>query len=344
MGVCVWVGGREGGRKRKGVDTIYHPTYMTTWLLSMAVSGTELVSPWHNIIYIQIKLYIFPLSFRNTIDRSNLKIHPHAHYNTPRTVSALHKANNIYIDTGEGGESGDEDTPKRYQITKNNNNINTTTTTTTTNKKSIIKPGGLGSSGRGSSSVEFDDDDEHIYEYDPSPIYEDTELEASGGDTNGSIYENTDFHGQKNMTSPQKSVDKSASINTSPSLQLASPPPPLSSSSSPLKKHPIAVKTKSVPSNSKQPNKGRPWSSHTPDDYEDPDALLEEEAIDYMTMDGSDHNTYIDPGDLRRINGGVSSATSATATAPTSSSSTSLSEPAPSIPGPSESKYNGVIK
>ena len=215
-----------------------------------------------------------------------------ARYDIPRTTvpTTHHEANNLYVGSNEG--ESDEDTPKCYQVAKNTNKV-----------KSIIKQKGasprvamMGSST--SSSVDFAEDD-HIYEMEPS-LEDETE-------TKSSIYENTEFSSKVCLT-------RKASLPTS--LQVSSPPPPPATSPS---HHSRAGRTKSTPLSPEhvssggrpQPGKGKPLR-HTPDDYEDPDRILDmleneklvEEVDDYVDMESNVHNTYIDPEDLRRGSSG----------------------------------------
>lgn len=226
------------------------------------------------------------------------------HYDKPRTLT-----NNIYIDTAEG--ESDEDIPKCYQVENNNNKT-----------KPIIKrqqqqqqkrpeakrPGFVKT-----SSVEFDD--EHIYEMEPTPDFD------TSDDADSSVYENTEFSGEFTLINKESLNRKFSS-------------PALLQNSGPMAKHKLAKRAQSTSSPSHPAAKGERPHRHTPDDYEDPDAVLKDlDQEDYMEMsmgDNSMHNTYIDPEDLKRI----SSSSSATAS---SGSFTSSKRPdsTSSVPGQS---------
>lgn len=217
-------------------------------------------------------------------------------YQKPRST----KNNNIYVDSTEG--ESDEDTPKCYQVA-NSNGV----------RKPATKAKSLGNTKV--SSVEFSEDD-HIYEMEPDPLYEDTE---ENGIDDGSIYENTEFPSQESLIRKM----------SSPAVMPSNKPPQLN----------LATRAHSL-SEVQQAKQGKPHRAkpqrHSPDDYEDPDAMLDNidaaENLDYVDMDsGSIHNTYIDPEDLRR----VSTCSSATAS---SGSFTSNKRPdsTSSVPGASE--------
>lgn len=161
-------------------------------------------------------------------------------------------------------------------------------------------------------SVDFSEDD-HIYEMEP-PLYEET---VENGIDDGSIYENTEFPSRQSLTrkSSSPAVLSSPQGQKLPQIHLGA----------------RAHSSSEVP----QTKAGKPLR-HSPDDYEDPDAILENmeaaENLDYVDMDaGGTHNTYVDPEDLRR----VSSCSSATAS---SGSFTSNKRPdsTSSVPGPGE--------
>lgn len=203
-------------------------------------------------------------SHRNTIDRTALsKVHKvPVNYKKP---GASKSNNSIYVDSTEG--ESDEDTPKCYQVANSNG---------------MRKPLVVKSSGSGpvkASSLDFLED-EHVYEMEP-PLYE---CDEENGTDDGSIYENTDFPSReclaRKFSSPAilSGVGVMQSIGTKPKS--------------------AGARTQST-SGVVAAKKGR----HTPDDYEDPDAMLdgmEEDNCDYVDMDSSSHNTYIDPEDLRR--------------------------------------------
>ena len=170
------------------------------------------------------------------------------------------------------GES-DEDSPRSYQVPNN---------------KPLAPRAPLSSKGSLSSSVEFIDSDDHIYEMEPTPIYESTPME----DDFGSVYENTDFPSRESVK--RKSSTPPMQGDGGPAQQSQKSP------EGGRKRSTSAVMTN---------RKGR---RHTPDDYEDLDAILDSvEAEDYVDMDLDKHNTYIDPDDLRRV-GTSSSATPST--------------------------------
>lgn len=249
-------------------------------------------------------VYFFFFCSRNTIDSTVLKKIP-SHYGKPKS-----HPKNIYVDSMEG--DSDEDTPRSYQISNNGGMA-----------KSAIKQKGkevkMPSSFKASlaSSVEYVDDPEHIYEMEPTPIYETTPQEEDFGVDDGSVYENTDFPLRESLS------------------RKSSSPAVLGEGSAvgPSRKTPEGPRTRSTSVMTNK--KGR---RHTPDDYEDPDAVLDNmECGDYVDMDMDKHNTYIDPDDLRRVD--------STPSATTSSSSLILgnkrSESSSSVPGPS--KYANYV-
>jgi hypothetical protein len=170
------------------------------------------------------------------------------------------------------------------------------------NSNSTRKP--LLVKGKNTSSVDFSEDD-HIYEMEP--------YEEENSTDNGSVYENTDFpprHGTgRKGSSPAVLSGLERGINKSPSV--GGRPHSISAMLEPKRKR------------------------HSPDDYEDPDAVLEGlEDVDYVDMDVSTHNTYIDPEDLRRD----SSCSSVTAS---SGSFTSSKRPDSTSSIPGQSKHAG---
>lgn len=138
-----------------------------------------------------------------------------------------------------------------------------------------------------SSSVDFVDSTEHVYEIESSePIYESTDLNdesfpANTSNMGGSIYENAEFM--------RESLKRKSS---SPAVMQDSPKR-VSSEKRSVARH------KSTPGGALSQKKPK---RHTPDDYEDPDCILDE-TEDYIDMDGSNsklHDMYIDPEDLRK--------------------------------------------
>ena len=131
-----------------------------------------------------------------------------------------------------------------------------------------------------SSAVEFGDRAEHVYESQTSePIYESTDLDENDlpPPTSGSIYMNTEFVSnsvRRKASSPPLTQDKAPSKPAVPSRH--------------------AARHKSA---SEQP-KSRRRPTHSRDDYEDPDIIMDG---DYIDMDNQD-NMYIDPEDLRKGN------------------------------------------
>lgn len=220
------------------------------------------------------------------------------HYDKPRS-----QLNDIYIDSTE--DESDDDTPRSYEVA--NNTSSNSTKPTTKEKGGDTKLNPLESSTL-SSSVEFAENDEHIYE-------DSTDMDNAFGD-DGSIYENANF-------SPRGSLKK-----------MISSPTILPSHAKP--KQAVSSRTKSTSGTSFSQRKGH---RHTPDDYEDPDAIQAMPDIgDYVEMDSNQHNTYIDPEDLKR----VSSCSSATASSG-SGTSYQRSESASSVPGPSELQLHCVL-
>lgn len=222
------------------------------------------------------------------------------------------KPKSIYMDSTEG--ESDEDTPRSYQVPRS---IPVT--------KPLLKgaAGSRGTTPLKTPSVEFSADEDHIYEMEPTPIYESTDLDnGAAGDIKGdeTLYENTDFTPLRDLPSRESLTRKFSS------------PANLGGSSS-------ATPTTNAPTPSGNGHKRR---RHTPDDYEDPDAVLddleaEERGGDYVDMDSSQHNTYIDPEELRR-GGSGSSASSGNPPLPATPSSSSFArtESTSSVPGPSE--------
>ena len=137
-----------------------------------------------------------------------------------------------------------------------------------------------------STSVDSVDGNEHIYEMEPEPICDQSDLDNAMVDK-GSIYENTNF-----PTMERRPVMKK---NSSPSVLQD-----IQTNSNRV----ASTRTKSVPSILNSKMKG---SYHTPDDYEDPDAIIqdmESQMDDYIVMSDQLHNTYVDPEDLRRGSSG----------------------------------------
>ena len=200
------------------------------------------------------------------------------------------------MDSPEG--ESDEDTPKCYQVANSNG----------MRKPLVVK--GKGTGPVRASSLDFLKD-EHVYEMEP-PLYE---FDEENGTDDGSVYENTEF--------PPRDI--SARKGSSPAVLSAAAAGFAQSSKQP---HLPGARTQST-SAVMVARRGR----HTPDDYEDPDALLDgmEGDRDYVDMDSSSHNTYIDPEDLRR----VSSCSSATAS---SGSFTSNKRPDSTSSTPSSTK------
>ena len=237
-------------------------------------------------------------------------------YDKPRK-----RPNNIYTDPVEG--DSDEDTPKCYQV------ANSATTTTTTAAAAATTPGMSGAESKLGTLKE----DEHIYEMEPTPLYEDSDVGGEGatptaatnGD-DGSIYENADF-------SPLERDQSLIRKHSSPAMMQDTPL--RGSAVAQLKK---AASTRANSTSSIVAN--RKGKRHTPDDYEDPDAVLDNmENDDYMDMQvGEGHNMYIDPEDLRRGGSSASSATptvtSGSFTSSGSSSSTKRTDSTSSVPGP----------
>ena len=156
------------------------------------------------------------------------------------------------------------------------------------------RPGLAGS--LNSSSVDFTDRTEHVYESEtPDPVYESTELDEDGlPHSSGSIYENTEFvrgsvkkkpisqDGSDQLGQSSFQAGKTSSQSSKPSVQ-------------PSK-------------GSARPTKGAAQQKpkHSLEDYEDPDVIMDEDYIDMESNQDQDQdNMYIDPEDLR--NGGMNS-------------------------------------
>lgn len=138
------------------------------------------------------------------------------------------------------------------------------------------------------SSVCFVNSSEHIYETNSTePIYECTELDNKSLSTNtspagSSIYENTEFM--------RESLKRKSS---SPAILKESP-----KSKRPSSKKENVLRHKSTPGiilSQKKPKR------HTPDDYEDPDGILDDTEHYYTDVDRDKdlHDMYVDPEDLR---------------------------------------------
>ena len=256
---------------------------------------------------------------RNTIDRSVLnRARPPVPmgYDYPKN----HQSSNIYV----GGADSDEDTPKCYQVTNSNSN-----SSSSSNAKKLVanlkKPaggegqtakwGGAASGRGGKGSVDFADD-EHVYEMEPS-LYEEEDVGGSGLGDDGSIYENTDFPKRESLTrkSSSPAVLDSSGVERVKKPVFITANRPQSISEVLSEGSSKGVSSPSLTTAAKR------RSHHTHEDYEDPDAALEAaENCDYVDMDSSStHNTYIDPGDLKRVSSSCSSNTTA---ASSSSSST----------------------
>lgn len=205
------------------------------------------------------------------------------------------------------GES-DEDTPRSYQVSNNGGTAKSPIKSPVKQKsKEIMTSSKTSSVEYVNDSVLNDSDSDHIYEAEPTPMYDSTPVEDY---REGSVYENTEFPSRGSLTrkssSPAILGDRSASTSKTPDRGQRTQ----SQSAMMLKKKPIC---------------------HTPDDYEDPDAILDD--MDYVEMNMDQHNTYIDPDDLRRVD---SSASNATPSLSSLVSGDKRSESISSIPGQSK--------
>ncbi len=236
-------------------------------------------------------------------------------YDQPRKLP-----NNIYTHSAEG--DSDEDTPKCYQVSNSSTPSKSSSTTTP-----IRQPSGGGAGAavetKLSSSIEFTEEDEHVYEMEPTPVYEDTDvvenaLPVAIDEDDGSIYENTEFSPFDRQESLIRKHSSPAVLQDVEAISAAA-----------AATHVMAARAQSM---SSAPSTNRKGKRHTPDDYEDPDAVLDFlEDDDYMDMQvGEGHNMYIDPEDLKR-----GSPCSSVATASSGSfTSTKRTESSSSVPGP----------
>ncbi len=237
------------------------------------------------------------------MDRTAINKVP-VHYDQPRKK-------NIYTETSEG--DSDEDTPKCYQVSS------------TSSKSSMKQP--VGSEMKKTPSVDFSEDD-HIYEMEPTPLYEDTDMGGNPppntNSDDGSIYENTDFTPLEESESVTRKISSPAVLQDTSSKTTAS-----------QMKKTATDRTQSASSVLTNRKKKR----HTPDDYEDPDKVLDNlENDDYMDMQvGEGHNMYIDPEDLKR-----GSPCSMAAASSGSFTSASRTESTSSTPGPTSKNLSYV--
>lgn len=184
-------------------------------------------------------------------------------YNKP--VSNKTSSKSIYVDSTEG--ESDEDTPKCYQVANSNG--------TRKLPKAGSSKGGVAGQAK-PSPVDFPPpDDDHIYEAE-SPLYEEADT---------SIYENTDFPPSRESLTRKFSspavLDSLSKKNTKPAI--------------------VAAGSRTQSTSGVVRAKKPPLQTASFEDYEDPDAMLDDtENCDYVEMDSTSHNTYINPDDLRR--------------------------------------------